>query len=86
VQQTNAVHDRPVKSLDQFKARMCDCGNPICFGSFTSQDVAWLVRYAERLKRKVARRIFLPAGRLKERQYHEAVDDPSLDHLDGPRI
>ncbi len=58
---TNQMHmqmgneETPVKSLQQFKARMCDCGNPICFGSLTSRDVAWLVRYTNRLRARVGR-------------------------------
>ena len=42
--------DRAVRSLKAFKARMCDCGNPICFGSLTSLDVTWLVGVAESYK------------------------------------
>jgi hypothetical protein len=42
-----------VRSLKQFKARMCDCGNPICFGTLTSQDVDWLVRVYESTRSQV---------------------------------
>lgn len=44
------IEDRSVRSLKDFKARMCDCGNPICFGTLTSQDVSWLVRVYESTK------------------------------------
>jgi len=38
------------KSLKAFRSRMCDCGNPICFGTLSSQDVAWLLGVAESYK------------------------------------
>jgi hypothetical protein len=35
-------------TLPRVKAKLCDCGNPICFGSLTMDEIRWMIQRIER--------------------------------------